>query len=115
MCGSRPPKTKDPTRRSATLRTLMSPEPVKSPPEAGPHPRDWLADILWDPSDERPATLDAEGVCFSGDTVIGRNVGGVLRFVPDDDYAENFGLQWRWFPRTQLDASDSSIEPSRES
>lgn len=29
--------------------------------------------------------------------------GGVARFVPDDVYASNFGVQWNTFSRTQLD------------
>lgn len=29
--------------------------------------------------------------------------GGVARFVPDDVYASNFGMQWNTFSRTQLD------------
>jgi SAM-dependent methyltransferase len=31
-------------------------------------------------------------------------VGGIPRFVPSDDYASGFGLQWKHFRRTQLDS-----------
>src|SRR4051794_176647 len=31
--------------------------------------------------------------------------GGIPRFVPQDNYATNFGFQWNRFRRTQLDSS----------
>lgn len=32
-------------------------------------------------------------------------VGGIPRFVPEDNYSESFGLQWRRFRQTQLDSA----------
>jgi uncharacterized protein YbaR (Trm112 family) len=40
-------------------------------------------------------------------------VGGVPRFVPPDNYAQNFGLQWTAFRQTQLD-SHSGLTVSRD-
>jgi SAM-dependent methyltransferase len=40
-------------------------------------------------------------------------VGGIPRFVPPDNYADTFGLQWNRFRRTQLD-SYSGVPISRE-
>jgi uncharacterized protein YbaR (Trm112 family) len=33
--------------------------------------------------------------------------GGIPRFVPASNYAENFGMQWNHFARTQLDSQSS--------
>ena len=30
--------------------------------------------------------------------------GGIPRFVPDSNYADNFGMQWNYFSKTQLDS-----------
>lgn len=30
--------------------------------------------------------------------------GGIPRFVPESNYADNFGMQWNHFARTQLDS-----------
>ncbi len=40
-------------------------------------------------------------------------VGGIPRFVPPDNYAANFGLQWNRFARTQLD-SQTGTELTRK-
>jgi SAM-dependent methyltransferase len=42
-----------------------------------------------------------------------RVVDGIPRFVPSQNYADNFGLQWQAFRRTQLD-SCSGVPISRE-
>lgn len=41
-------------------------------------------------------------------------VGGIPRFVPESNYADNFGMQWNLFSRTQLDSySGHSITADR--
>lgn len=40
-------------------------------------------------------------------------IGGIPRFVPEDNYATNFGFQWNKFSKTQLD-SYSGIDVSRK-
>jgi len=56
------------------------------------------------------ADADAEGEIDSGWLVSedGRNRypirGGIPRFVPESNYADNFGMQWNHFAKTQLDS-----------
>jgi SAM-dependent methyltransferase len=43
-----------------------------------------------------------------------RIVNGIVRFVPEQNYADNFGMQWNYFRRTQLDSfSGQSISSDR--
>jgi SAM-dependent methyltransferase len=49
------------------------------------------------------------GVCAAGFPI----AGGIPRFVPAENYARSFGLQWNRFRRTQLD-SHSGVPVSRD-
>lgn len=55
-----------------------------------------------------PVTRDV--LVREGDALVGPNgsrypiVDGIPRFVPADNYAADFGLQWNKFPKTQLDS-----------
>lgn len=77
-------------------------------------PPEWLADLLADPDDGSIAGLDHAGNCVTRDRRVAPNRGGILRFVPDEGYTSNFGKEWRWFARTQLDAPDRGATESEQ-
>ena len=46
-----------------------------------------------------------EGQLTTSDGKFQYNIkGGIPRFVPDSNYADNFGMQWNYFSKTQLDS-----------
>ena len=46
-----------------------------------------------------------EGLLRSIDGKFQYNIqGGIPRFVPNSNYADNFGMQWNYFSKTQLDS-----------
>jgi 2-polyprenyl-3-methyl-5-hydroxy-6-metoxy-1,4-benzoquinol methylase len=56
------------------------------------------------------ATQDADGEILEGELISGQGDhvypvrNGIPRFVPASNYADNFGMQWNRFARTQLDS-----------
>jgi SAM-dependent methyltransferase len=58
-----------------------------------------LADAEWQNDEVESGALNCSG-CGTAHPI----VAGIPRFVPLDNYAENFGFQWNRFRRTQLDS-----------
>ncbi|MBL0256269.1 MAG: hypothetical protein IPQ03_01630 [Bacteroidetes bacterium] len=60
-----------------------------------------------------------EDLILSGNSLISTKgesfpvIGGIPRFVPADNYASAFGLQWKTFAKTQLD-SFSGLDITKE-
>lgn len=73
----------------------------------------WLEPLLADPRGGGPLRVDAGGA-HAGDRLAAPPVGGVLRFVESDSYAQSFGREWNWFAQTQLDRPDENRTESRE-
>jgi SAM-dependent methyltransferase len=73
----------------------------------------WLEPLLADPRDGGPLRVDAAGA-HRGDRLAAPRVGGALRFVESDSYAQSFGREWNWFARTQLDRPHENRTESRE-
>jgi SAM-dependent methyltransferase len=72
----------------------------------------WLADLLVDSAGD-PLRLEDDGA-YSGERLVAPRVGGVLRFVDSDSYAQSFGKEWNWFEQTQLDRPEENRTESRE-
>jgi SAM-dependent methyltransferase/Zn ribbon nucleic-acid-binding protein len=58
-----------------------------------------LADAEWQNDEVESGALNCSGCGAAHPIVV-----GIPRFVPLDNYAENFGFQWNRFRRTQLDS-----------
>lgn len=69
-------------------------------------------DRLRDPNQKLPLSLKGE-VLVAVDGSRYPIVGNIPRFVPSENYADDFGKQWNLFPATQLD-SHSGITLSRD-
>jgi SAM-dependent methyltransferase len=66
---------------------------------------------LQDAAGER--TIESGSLLCTGCQALYPIRAGIPRFVPADNYASTFGLQWNRFPRTQLD-SQSGVPISRD-
>jgi SAM-dependent methyltransferase len=68
-----------------------------------------LADAQWQNDEVESGVLTCQQ-CHARHSI----VGGIPRFVPVDNYADNFGFQWNRFRRTQLDShSGQTISRNR--
>jgi ubiquinone/menaquinone biosynthesis C-methylase UbiE len=69
--------------------------------------------VLVNPYNQHPLTPKDDG--YVDDTgAFFPKVDGVVRFVKDDNYAENFGFQWNKFQKTQIDSANNNLTHSRE-
>jgi 2-polyprenyl-3-methyl-5-hydroxy-6-metoxy-1,4-benzoquinol methylase len=78
-----------------------------------------LLDILRDPRDRQPLTLQIDtqqgdeiltGALIATDGTRYAITKGIPRFVPHDDYVENFSFEWTRHRTTQLDSAHNSSE-----
>jgi len=77
---------------------------------------DWIHKILVCPTcdgplgitDGQPGGVDSVSCAICSRTYDAPN--GILRFVPSEDYWQNFGYQWTHFARTQIDTFSGSTE-----
>jgi SAM-dependent methyltransferase len=68
---------------------------------------------LINPFNNHPLIKKDDGYADDTGTFFPR-VEGAVRFVKNDNYAENFGFQWNKFQETQLDCASSNLTQSRD-
>jgi SAM-dependent methyltransferase len=59
---------------------------------------------LVEPESETPLRIEADGALHGGGGRSFPMVKRIPRFVPAENYARDFGMQWNRFPKTQLDS-----------
>lgn len=68
--------------------------------------------IYKNPYSLQPLTLSNTGLA-NGEKVIFPTINGAVRVVSDDNYATNFGFQWRKFKTTQIDRELKDVHQSK--